>query len=217
MRSNRTVIFLMGIIFSLFGSIALADPTAGWTLETLHFEIQSPYDLKHSDRYAFDASTDTFHMWVFVTDKPSAKSSTRPPRTEMSFDKYTSGQHQFEADVMVVTNTSDVSIMQVFGGEYYHEDSSQHATSLQLRVYDGKLKWYDKKTLLSNIYGQWFHLNVTHNVSTHEIQIFINGKSAMTFKDNGGKEWHMKCGVYAQKRAKGKMDVYYRNVKTYHQ
>ena len=132
----------------------------------------------------------------------------------MSFDKYTSGLHQFEADVMVVTNTSDVSIMQVFGGEYYHQDSSQHATSLQLRVYDCKLKWYDKKALLSNIYGQWFHLNVTHDVSTHEIQIFINGKSAMTFKDNGGKSGN-EMGVYAQKRAKGKMDVYYRNVKIY--
>ena len=59
----------MGIIFNLFMSIALADPTAGWTLEKLHFEIQSPYDLKHSDRYAFDASTDTYHMWVFATDK----------------------------------------------------------------------------------------------------------------------------------------------------
>lgn len=215
MRSNK-IVFVTGIVFSLSIYIAFADPTTGWTLEKLHFEIQSPYNLKHSDRYSYEASIDTYHLWVFDTDKPNAKSSTRPPRTEMSFDHYTSGQHQFEADVMVVTNTSPVSIMQVFGGDKIDEDSGRHATSLQLRVYDGKLKWYDKKVLLSNIYDKWFHLNVTHDVSTHEIQIFINGKLAMTFKDNGGKEWHMKCGVYAQKEAKGKMDIYYRNVKIYH-
>ena len=105
---------------------------------------------------------------------------------------------------MVVTNTSKVSIMQVFGGDERHEDSAQHATSFQLRVYDGELKWHDKNVLLTNLYGEWFHLNVTHDVSTHEIQVFTNGILAMTFKDNGGKEWHMKCGVYAQKKRRAK-------------
>jgi hypothetical protein len=127
----------------------------------------------------------------------------------MSFEKYTSGRHQFEADVMVVTNTSRVSIMQVFGGE------NGHATSLQLRVYDGKLKEYEHTTLLSDIYGRWFHLNVTHDVATHEIQIFIDGKLALTTKDNGGKEWHFKCGVYAQEKSSHKMEVAYRNLKIY--
>src|ERR1700722_1238580 len=130
---------LVGIAFCFFISIAWADPADGWTPEKLHFEIQSPYNLPHSDRYAFDAKTDTHHLWVFRTDMPNTRSSTRPPRTEMSFDHYTYGQHQFEAEVMVVTNTSNVSIMQIFGGDEYHEDSAQHATSLQLRVYGGKL------------------------------------------------------------------------------
>jgi len=62
--------------------------------------------------------------------------------------------------------------MQVFGGEYYHEDSKQHATSLQLRIYSGNLKYYDSETLLTNVYGKWFHLNVTHDVATHEIKNF---------------------------------------------
>lgn len=215
MRSNK-IVFVTGIVFSLLIFVAFADPTTGWMPEKLHFEIQSPYDLKHSDRYAYDVKTDTHHLWVFDTDKPNAKTSTRPPRTEMSFDKYTSGQHQFEADVLVVTNTSKVSIMQVFGGEYHHEDSKQHATSLQLRIYSGNLKRYDSETLLSDVYGKWFHLNVTHDVATHEIQIFINGKLSLTIKDNGGKEWHFKCGVYAQEKPSHKMEVFYRNVKIYH-
>jgi hypothetical protein len=189
-------------------SAPVSDLTSGWTPEKLHFEIQSPYDLKHTDRYAYDAGTDMHHLWVFATDKPNTKSSKRPPRTEMSFDTYTSGQHQFEADVLVVTNTSRVSIMQVFGAD-------ERATSLQLRVYDGSLKQYEDETLLSNIYGQWFHLNVTHDVATHEIQIFINGKLVQTTKDNGGKEWHFKCGVYAQDKPSQKMEVFYRNIKIY--
>lgn len=200
---------LVGIVFGLLVSAAQADPTAGWTQEALHFEIQSPYNLKHGDRHVYDATNDTHHLWVFDTDKPDTKSSSRPPRTEISLDKYTSGQHQFEADVMVATNTSKVSIMQIFGGE------DHHATSLQLRVYDGKLKEYDHATLLSDIYGKWFHLNVIHNVTTHTIQIFIDGKPALTTKDNGGKEWHFKCGVYAQEKPSHKMEVYYRGIKIY--
>lgn len=196
----------------MFGSsipVVSADLTTGWTPETLHFEIQAPYNLKPGERHAYDANTSTHHLWVFDTDKPSTKSSTRPPRTEMSFDKYTSGQHQFEADVMVVTNTSRVSIMQIFGGE------NHQATSLQLRVYDGKLKEYNNKTLLPDINGQWVHLNVIHDVATHDIAVYVNGKLALETKDNGGKEWHFKCGVYAQEKPSHKMEVFYRNIRIY--
>jgi alginate lyase len=202
-------IILISFVFGFFISAKAADLTNGWSPEPLHFEIQSPYNLKHSERYAYDAARKTYHLWVFNTDKPDTKSSTRPPRTEMSLEKYTSGRHQFEADVMVATNTSRVSIMQIFGGE------DHHATSLQLRVYNGALKEYEHTTLLSNIYGQWFHLNVTHDVATHEIQVFINGNPAFTNKDHGGKEWHFKCGVYAQEKPSHKMEVFYRNIKIY--
>jgi hypothetical protein len=215
MRSNK-INFAMGIIFCRLVSIALADPTDGWTPDSPHIEIQSAYDLPHNDRYAFDAKTDTYHLWVFATDKPMAKHNTTEPRTELSFDKYTSGQHQFEADVLVVTNTSRVTIMQVFGGPG-RENGTKHASALQLRVYNGELKRYENETLLTNIYDKWFHLNVTHDVATHEIQIFINNKLSLTTKDFGGPDlFHMKCGVYAQKNASSKMEIYYRNIKIYH-
>jgi len=209
LNSYKKILFLAGIVFASLISGASADPTTGWTLEKLHYEIQSPYNLKHDQRYGYDLQTAVYHFWVFDTDNPNFKSSTRPPRTEMSIDKYTSGQHQFEADVLVVTNTSKVSIMQIFGGD------DHHATSLQLRVYDGNLKEYDGKTLLQDIYGKWFHLNVTHDVTTHEIQVFINGKLVLTMNDNGGKEWHFKCGVYAQQAPSHKMEVFYRNIHVY--
>lgn len=211
MHSNRKAVFVVGIACSLLICVAMADATTGWTPETLHYIIQSPYNLKQAERYSCDAKTDTHHFWVFNTDRPNTRSSTRPPRTEMSLDHYSSGQHQFEADVMVATNTSRVTIMQVFGGE------NGHATSLQLRVYDGKLKAYGDKTLLTNIYGRWFHLNVTHDVATNVIEVFINGELALTAKDYGGKSWHFKCGVYAQEKGSHKMEVYFRNIKIYKQ
>jgi hypothetical protein len=129
----------------------------------------------------------------------------------MSFDKYSSGRHLFEADVMVATNTSRVSIFQVFGGE------DHNATSLQLRVYDGALKEYSHTTLLSDIYGKWFHLKVTHDVAAHQIEISVDGKPPLTIKDHGGSEWHFKCGVYAQEKPSHKMEVFYRNIKIYKQ
>ena len=89
MMKNK--IILLAIIGS-FITAGNADPIDGWTSVTSHFEIQSPYNLKHSERYDFDAQTDTHHLWVLDTDKPDTKSSTRPPRTEMSFDKYISGR-----------------------------------------------------------------------------------------------------------------------------
>lgn len=198
---SRIKIALITLSLPLIASVAVGQVTNDWIPDSPHFAIQSPYDLKHGDRYNFDSKTRTHHLWVLSTDKPDTKSSTRPPRTEMSFDKYISGQHQFEADVLVATNTSRVSIMQVFGGE------NHHATSLQLRVYDGNLKAYEHETLLTNVFGRWFHLNVTHNVAAHEIQVFIDGKAVLTTKDYGGKEWHFKCGVYAQEKPSRKMEV----------
>jgi len=206
---NRQMTVIWAVVL-LFVGMAYADSTNAWVPDSLHFVVQSPYDLKRDARYGFDAKTQTHHLWVYDTDKSDTKSSTRPPRTEMSFDKYTSGQHQLEADVLVVTNTSRVSIMQIFGAE-------GRATSLQLRVYDGDLKEYEHATLLSGVYGKWFHLNVTHDVETHEITVLIDGKLVLTTKDNGGKEWHFKCGVYAQEKPSRKMEVYYRNIKIYKQ
>ncbi len=188
-----------------------STPTTGWTQEKLSYSIQYPYNLKQSDRYDYDAKTDTHHFWVFNHDLPHATTSRTLPRTEMKVDEeYTSGQHQFEADMMVPAGTSNVSLMQVFGGSQHG-----HATSLQLRVYDGRLTHYDDTTILPDIYGKWFHLNVTHDVATHVIQIFINGNLAMTTEDNGGKSWYFKCGVYGQEGMSPKMEVYFRNLKIY--
>jgi len=211
---RQSVKIFLGILASfkllIVGAYA-DDPTAGWKPQALHYAIQFPYDLKQTDRYSFDTNTDTHHFWVFNSDLPHAKISRTLPRTEMRVDdEYTSGQHQFAADMMVPPGTSNVSLMQVFGGSL-----RGHSTSLQLRVYDGNLQHYDDTNVLANIYGKWFHLNVTHDVATHGIQVFIDGKLALTTEDNGGKSWYFKCGVYGQEGMSRKMEVYFRNIKIY--
>jgi hypothetical protein len=65
--------------------------------------------------------------------------------------EYTSGQHQFEADMLVPDGTSNVSLMQVFGGSL-----RGHSTSLQIRVYNGNLTYYDSTNLArSSLIANW--------------------------------------------------------------
>jgi len=209
------LILATGLLFNWLTYAVLASLTDGWTLDSPQAQIQSPYNLPHSARYTLDTKTDTYHLWVFNTDKPMGKNNPTEPRTELSFAHYTSGRHEFDADFLVPTNTSRVTIMQVFGGQ--NEGNAKHATALQLRIYDGSLKRYDEETLLTNVYDKWFHLNVIHDAGTHEIQIFIDGKLALITKDFGGGDWHFKCGVYAQKNPSPEMEVYCRNVRIYRQ
>jgi hypothetical protein len=212
MPKPTSITFTVLALLNFLTVAAHADnPTNGWTLQPLKYSIQYPYDLKQSDRYSYDAPTDTHHFWVYSKDLPHATTSRTLPRTEMRVeDEYTAGQHQFEADMMVPAGTSNVSLMQVFGGSL-----RGHSTSLQLRVYAGNLKAYDDTIVATNIYGRWLHLNVTHDVSTHAIQIFVDRQLALATEDNGGKSWYFKCGVYGQEGMSHKMEVYFRNIKTY--
>ena len=215
---HRVKTIFVGLMFTGLVPLAWAaeaagtnDPTAGWTLQPLHYSIQFPYNLRQADRYAFVATNDTHHFWVFSNDLPHAQISHTLPRTEMRVEgDYTSGQHQFEADMMIPPGTSNVSLVQVFGGSL-----RGHSTSLQIRVYDGQLKYYNDFVLRPNICGKWLHLNVTHDVATHAIRIFIDYKLVMTVADNGGKSWYFKCGVYGQEGMSREMEAYFRNVKLY--
>jgi hypothetical protein len=210
-NSFKCIAALFALLNLLTAAAFAQNPTNGWTSQKLGYSIQYPYNLDRTNRYSYDAATDTHHFWVLSNDLPHAATSRTLPRTEMKVDgDYTSGQHQFEADMMIPPDTSNVSLVQVFGGSL-----RGHSTSLQLRVYNGNLKHYDDAILATNIYGRWLHLNVTHDVSTHAIQIFVDGKLALTTEDNGGKSWYFKCGVYGQEGMSSKMEAYFRNIRIY--
>jgi hypothetical protein len=173
-----------------------SSPTTGWTKQSYTYSIQKPWNLPVSDRYRYDSTTNTHTMWVYNTDQPLYEGSATEPRTELRMkNDYTSGNHQFEADVYVVNGTHGTSVMQVFGG-------STHATSIMLAAYNengGTLKRYNSTVLKTGIYDKWFHLNVIHTASasgTGKIQVYIDNALVGTFDDDGTATHYFKAGVY---------------------
>lgn len=63
-------------------------------------------------------------------------------------------------------------------------------TSLQLRIYDGDMKYY-KFDIVE--YDRWFRLNVIHNVDDGKITLVYKSE----VKDQGPADLYFKCGVYA--------------------
>ena len=94
---------------------------------------------------------------------------------------------------------------QVFGGV-------ESSTSLQLRVYDGKLMRYKSETLATSIYGRWLPVSVTHDTATHEIKIYVRGALKLTARDRGTEKHYFKLGVYGQAGSSNKMEARYRNI-----
>jgi hypothetical protein len=196
--------------FMAGASNAGGDPTDGWTQQELKFKVQRPYDVPESERYKVDGDG-VHHLWVFNTDKPFSKGNTTLPRTEMRFPDYSSGQVQFEADMMAPSGTDNVCIMQI-----HTSDAESHkfgSTTFMLDVRGDSLKHYGDKVLAPKMLDKWFHLNVIHNLDDHTITAFIDKKQVWTHKDNGAKAYYFKCGVYEQKGGSDEMQVYVKNVK----
>ncbi|HTX22669.1 MAG TPA: polysaccharide lyase family 7 protein [Candidatus Aquilonibacter sp.] len=185
--------------------------TSGWTPDKLDFKIQVPYDQSESNRYSF--TDGVYHLWVFNLDKPFAAGNTTLPRSEMRFmPDYASGQHQFEADMMVPVGTDNVTIMQIHTG---NADSRKYGpVALMLQVHHGGSLYQGNRTLVfPDIYGKWFHLNVVHDVAARTIKVYINNKLAGTFRDPGAPDYYFKCGVYTCRGGSREMQDFIKNVK----
>jgi hypothetical protein len=185
--------------------------TAGWTEKTFTFAIHKPYDLPASERYRFDPATGVHTLFVLRTDKAHQPNNTTAPRTEIRIQNdYLSGNHQFEADVMVVAGTDGPSIMQVFGGQI-------HATAFMLKASSaagGTVRRYDNEVLKTNVYDKWFHLNVIHEAKPAGIgtvKVYIDGASVGTFDDRDTATHYFKCGVYGP--ASARAEARFRNIR----
>ncbi|KAK1371324.1 citrate-binding protein-like [Heracleum sosnowskyi] len=170
-----------------------ADPTDGFTLLPLtdhNIKLQKPYNEPLDDRYSYDDGVR--RLWVYTNDKPFQKGSGTRPRTEVRIKgyDYSSGIWQFEGHAYVPKGTSGVTIMQIHGAR-------QGATTLQLRIYNGDLKYYKFDVIEKNLYDKWFRVNVIHNVDEGELTVFINGVKKYVKNDQGPGDLYFKCGVYA--------------------
>jgi hypothetical protein len=188
--------------------VASASLASEWIEQPLKSTIQWPYNLKENERHLIKEGVHDFV--VYKIDQPFKTGSSTLPRTEMRIENdYASGAHMFEADVYIPAGTSGVSIMQIFGA------GGGHASSLQLRVYNGDLMRYRAETVKSEIYDHWFHLSVMHDADTHKITIFVDGSPVLETKDYGGSSHYFKCGVYTQEGASDKMEALFKNIKIY--
>jgi hypothetical protein len=187
--------------------------TAGWTEKPFTFALHTPYDLDPSARHSFDPATNTHTFWVMRGDKPhDPPPNMTAARSELRMQNdYKSGNHQFEADVYVVSGTTDSCVMQVFGGV-------THATSIMLKAFPdngGSVKRYDGPEVVKGMaYDRWWHLNVIHQANAGgigQIKVYADGQLIGTFDDRGNATHYFKCGVYGNGGARAESRI--RNIK----
>jgi hypothetical protein len=101
---------------------------------------------------------------------------------------------QFEGYGYIPRGTTGASVMQIFG-------AAEHATTLMLHVYDGRLTYYhdDSRVVDANIYDRWFKLNVIHDVAASNVTVFVDGQHRLTVPGRGGDSHYFKFGVYGQR------------------
>ncbi|GFS37508.1 hypothetical protein Acr_00g0052330 [Actinidia rufa] len=189
-----------------------ADPTDGFTLVPLtdrNIGLQKPYNMPLDDRYSYNDGVRS--LWVYTNDKPFYKGSGTRPRTEVRIKgyDYSSGVWQFEGYAYVPKGTSGVTIMQIHGAR-------KGATTLQLRIYNGDMKYYKFEVVDTDMYDKWFRLNVIHNVDEGMLTVFIDGVKKFVKNDQGPGDLYFKCGVYAAPaNSSNYMESKWKNIKIY--
>jgi len=172
-------------------SLAAAAPTSGWTQTSYTYDIQTPWNLSQSSRYS--VSGGEHHFWIYPGDACQFEGCSTGPRSELRMkNDYTSGRHQFEGDVYIVSGSAGTDIMQVFGG-------ATNATAIMLKIHaasSGTIKRYDNETLMTSAYNKWIHVNVQHDADNGKIYVYLDRVLKGTYADRGNATHYFKCGVY---------------------
>jgi hypothetical protein len=150
-----------------------------------------------------------FHMWLFNTDASTFPGHDSGPRSELHIiNNYTAGQSQYQADIKIDPNCSGASIMQIFGG-------SSSATSFMAWISGDNLTHYSAETIVPNIRGRYFRLNVTHDTATRQVAVYIDGQHKAGFQDHGPATHYFKCGIYHQRDMSARCDVWFKNIRVF--
>lgn len=188
-------------------------PTIGWTQVPYSYYIQKPWDLDLSERYHYDAETDTHTMWVYNTDKSFKEGNTTDPRTEMRwYNEYSSGEHMWEADVYIEEGSIGSSVMQILR---ISRPAGTPATDIMLVVHpDNTVRRYfsdpNGALIKSDVYNNWWNLKVAHNADTGTIRVYADDELVLTVEDRGPATRHFKNGVYG---VEGRSETKFRNLK----
>ncbi|KAK2979608.1 hypothetical protein RJ640_020100 [Escallonia rubra] len=101
---------------------------------------------------------------------------------------YSSEIWQFEGYGYVPKGTSGVTIMQIFGARVV-------AMTLQLRIYDGDMKYYKFDVVATDMCDKWFRLNVIDKVDEGKVTVFIDGVQKFVVNDRGPGDHYFKFGA----------------------
>jgi hypothetical protein len=204
-----------GLLALLAVSASAQIGGSGWTPQTVTFNVQWPYNLAESTRYSF--TDGVYHMLVHSDDQPFEKGNTTRPRTEQRFNPdFTGGDIQYQAMLMAPADENSYCIMQDHTGDAQSPAYGPVAIMFIWQSKDGGSIWngYTGHELAENLGGQWFQLNVDHNVVTHTIKAWINQQLVVTEQDNGATDYYFKDGVYEQdiSTPSSQMDTYAKDI-----
>jgi hypothetical protein len=192
---KRTVIALSAVATAAvvtFGATAHAatrpaPPTAGLTRYSDSYKVQHPYNLKQSAR--FSVTNGVYNTWILRGDKPLSRGSRTGPRTEMRWLKnWSSGEHMFDADVMVDPGTEGTAIFQV--------KSNTAGEPIYLVIQHGDLYHGTNHRIGTRLVGVWFHLTVDFNPSTGNGHVWVNNQMIFTTHVSRHATYYFKNGVY---------------------
>lgn len=193
--------------FAIENASAATSPTAGLTPYTDTFKVQHPYNLPQSAR--FSITNGVYNLWILKGDKGFTAGTTTGSRTEQRWaTNWTSGEHLFDADVMIDPGTTGTAIMQV------HAVTPGEAIYIQTK--NGNLYNSVNTLLTTNIVGHWFHLDAAYSPTNHRVQIWINNNLVLTttYTKPAGTQFYFKDGVYNLSGAKS--ETHYKNIRFYH-
>lgn len=178
---------------------------SGWTTYSPSFVWHD--DQVHTRHTEVNGVT---YMWAYSTDPMPYGGSG--PRSEMRFqNEYTSGSRQFEADCYSASG-SEYTTFQIFG-------ATGSATATLLTVKGNSLVRDDNpNVVLASNFRTYVRLNVIHYVSTHMIEVWVNGSKIATYADRGAPSngaYYHKCGVYGQPDMTSYIESRFKNIKHY--
>jgi hypothetical protein len=178
------------------------SPTAGLTKYKDDFNVQHPYNLPQSAR--FSSSGGVYSCWILKGDKPLYKGSRTGPRTEMRWQaNWRSGEHMFDADVLVDPGTEGTAIMQV--------KSNTKGEPIYLVVQHGDLYHGTGTRIATGVVGHWFHLTVDYNPSAGVAHVWLNNQLIFTRRVSGqGAQYYFKNGVYNIKGSRS--ETHWKNI-----
>ena len=206
MPSRRSLAFGMGGAVEgafLLAAIAIAWPAparaqigSGWTEYRPDLNLQIRGCAAHSE----SGGVHQFRVTCAATSGDN--------RAEHRIlNEYSSGTNQFEGEIRVVENGTNIIVKQTFmpnmGAHFMLAVSA-----------DGRLYLHGGGgNVASNVVGRWIRINTLHDVAAGTIQVYADGVLATT--KTGGRQvtWHDKYGSYRSQSGRGPAVVEWRNVR----